>query len=80
MADRAEFPVRICRRCNEPLPMRQFAINRKDGKEYRLHTCNGCRHAGNIRKRDCDENRQFNSLVRWSPPPLVERHGTGISE
>lgn len=60
--------TRICKHYGEDLPVSQFAINRKDGKEYRLWKCNGCRHQGCINKGQCAENRAFNELARWPVP------------
>lgn len=72
----SEFPFRSCEKCKELLPIRQFPV----ANGYRRRTCRMCIRMGGKLAQVTAENRQFNALVRWSPPPLVERHGTGISE
>ena len=67
-----DFPFRLCKGCNEVLPIRQFRM--QDG--YRRLTCNMCIHQRSQAAKDAERYRQFNALIRW-PVPDVERHGTG---
>ena len=59
--------TRICKHCHEELPIEQFAMNRKDGKGYRLHKCNACRHHGVTLSKIAEKHRAFNRLIGWKP-------------
>ena len=63
---------RICKCCNDPLPIEQFRVQ----SGYRIWTCNMCLNQRNRIARDAERFRQFNALVSW-PAPDVESHGTG---
>lgn len=57
----AEFPVRVCEKCEELLPITQFQLANK----YRRRICRVCdRMAGKLSV-VAEENRKFNALVRW---------------
>jgi hypothetical protein len=74
-----EFPFRVCKCCHEVLPIHKFGVNRKHGKVYRVHRCNGCRALAQQKAKDASKNAQVSALLRWPAPNLcaVERHGTG---
>ena len=46
-----EVETRICKVCGEELPIEKFQMNKpKDGKPYRISTCNKCRYLQKIER------------------------------
>ena len=46
-----EVETRICKVCGEELPIEKFQMNKpKDGKPYRIYTCNKCRYLQKIER------------------------------
>ena len=61
---------RICKCCNDPLPIEQFRVQ----SGYRIWTCNMCINQRNTRAKEAERHREFNNLVSW---PAAQQHGTG---
>lgn len=48
---KTEVKTRICKVCGEELPIEKFQMNKpKDGKPYRIYTCNKCRYLQKIER------------------------------
>lgn len=48
---KTEVETRICKECGEELPIEKFQMNKpKDGKPYRISTCNKCRYLQKIER------------------------------